>query len=175
MNREEKAQIVEELNGKFDKATFAMVTDYRGLTVPELQELRHELRRNDAEMRVAKNSLLSRAVEGTEFENLQADFIGTSAVAFSYGDPVSPTKILINFSKDHPQLAIRSAVLDGKSLSKEDVVALSKLPSKEVLLGQMLSVWNAVPTGLVRVLGGVQRKFLYALQAVKDNKEQQDN
>lgn len=175
MNREEKAKVVEELSGKFGQASIAIVTDYRGLTVPALQELRHDLRRNDSEIRVAKNSLLSRAVAGTDFEGLQESFTGTTAVAFSYGDPVSPAKILTDFGKSHPELTIRSAVLGGKFLNQDAVMALSKLPSKDVLLGQMLSVLNAVPTGLVRVLSGVPRTFLYALQAIKDQKEQAVN
>ena len=175
MNRDEKATIVEELSGKFAKATLAIVTDYRGLTVPVLQELRHDLRRNDAEIRVAKNSLLSRAVEGTDYEGLRDSFSGTTAVAFSYGDPVSPAKILVKFGKDNPQLAVRSAVLNGKLLSSDELTALSRLPSREVLLGQTLSVMNAVPTGLVRVLSGVPRALLYTLQALGEKKEQAVN
>jgi large subunit ribosomal protein L10 len=172
VTREEKVAEVEELSGKFAKAKIAIVADYKGLTVPVLQELRHNLRRNDAEFRVAKNTLLARAVEDTEFKGLQDQFVGTTAVAVSYGDPVSPTKILTDFCKDHPELKLRSALLDGKLLSVDDITALSKLPSKEVLLGQMLSVMNAVPTGFVRVLSGVPRTFLYALQAIKEKKEQ---
>ena len=172
MNREEKVVEVEELSGKFAKAKIAIVADYKGLTVPVLQELRHNLRRNEAEFRVAKNTLLIRAVEDTEFKGLQEHFVGTTAVAVSYGDPVSPAKILADFCKDHPELKIRSALLDGKLLSADDVTALSKLPSKEVLLGHMLSVMNALPTSLVLVLSGVPRTFLYALQAIKEKKEQ---
>lgn len=175
MNREEKAKVVEELSGKFDQASIAIATDYRGLTVPVLQELRHDLRRNDAEIRVAKNSLLSRAVEGTDYEGLRDSFSGTTAVAFSYGDPVSPAKILVKFGKDNPQLSVRAAVLNGKLLGPDELTALSKLPSREVLLGQTLSVMNAVPTGLVRVLSGVPRALLYTLQAIGEKKEQAVN
>ncbi|MFC1827836.1 50S ribosomal protein L10 [Thermodesulfobacteriota bacterium] len=175
MNRDEKVAEVEELNGKFAKAKIAIVADYKGLTVPVLQELRHNLRRNEAEFRVAKNSLLIRAVEDTEYKGLQDQFVGTTAVTVSYDDPVTPAKILAEFSKDHPELKIRSASLDGKLLSVDEVIALSILPSKEVLLSQMLSVMNAVPTGLVQVLSGVPRTFLYALQAIKEQKEQAAN
>ena len=175
MNREEKVTEVEELSGKFKKATIAIIADYKGLTVPVLQELRHDLRRNDAEFRVAKNTLLIRAVEDTEYKELQEHFVGTTAITVSYGDPVTPAKILADFCKDHPELKIRSASLDGKLLSAEDIISLSRLPSKEVMLGQMLSVMNAVPTGLVRVLSGVPRTFLYALQAIKEQKEQAAN
>jgi len=175
LNREEKVAEVAELSGKFAKAKIAIVADYKGLTVPVLQELRHNLRRNDAEIRVAKNTLLKRAVEDTEYQGLQEYFVGTTAVTVSYGDPVSPAKILTDFCKDHPEMQIRSASLDGKVLTVNEVTALSKLPSKEVLLAQMLSVMNAVPTGLVRVLSGVPRTFLYALQAIKEQKEQAAN
>ena len=175
MNREEKVAEVVELNGKFAKANIAIVAGYKGLTVQVLQELRHNLRRNDSEFRVAKNTLLIRAVEDTDYKGLQEHFVGTTAVTVSYGDPVSPAKILTDFCKDHPELKIRSAALEGKVLSADDITSLSRLPSKEVLLGQMLSVMNAVPTGLVRVLSGVPRTFLYALQAIKDQKEQAAN
>ncbi len=175
MNREEKVAEVEELSGKFAKAKIAIVTDYKGLTVPVLQELRHNLRRNDAEFRVAKNTLLIRAVEDTEYKGLQDHFVGTTAITVSYDDPVTPAKILAEFAKDNPELQVRAALLDGKLLSVEDVSALAKLPSKEVMLGQMLSVMNGVPTGLVLVLSGVPRTFLYALQAIKEQKEQAAN
>lgn len=172
MNREEKAQEVGELSGKFAKATSAIVTDYRSLTVPVFQELRQNLRKNQAELRVAKNSLLSRAVTGTGFEALKGSFTGTTAVAFTYGDPVAAAKTVIEFSKDHPAFTIRGGALGGKLVNSEGITALSKLPGREVLLGQMLSVLNAVPTGLVRVLSGVPRKLLYALQAIHDQKQQ---
>ena len=175
MNREEKVAEVAELSDKFAKAKIAIVADYKGLTVPVLQELRHNLRRNDAEFRVAKNTLLIRAVEDTEFKGLQEYFVGTTALTVSYGDPVSPAKILSDFCKDHPELKIRSASLEGRILSADDITALSKLPGKEVLLSQMLSVMNAVPTGLVQVLSGVPRTFLNALQAIKEQKEQAVN
>jgi large subunit ribosomal protein L10 len=175
VNREEKVAEVAELSDKFAKAKIAIVADYKGLTVPVLQELRHNLRRNDAEFRVAKNTLLIRAVEDTGFKGLQEHFVGTTAVTVSYGDPVTPAKIISDFCKDHPELKIRTGLLDGKLLSTDDITALSKLPSKEVLLSQMLSVMNAVPTGLVQVLSGVPRTFLYALQAIKEQKEQAAN
>jgi large subunit ribosomal protein L10 len=172
LNREEKASIVQELSDKFARAKIAIVTDYRGLTVTELEELRVALRKSDSEVRVAKNTLLRRAVEGTPFEPMNDHFKGTSALTVSYADPVGPAKALVDFAKIHERLLIRTAVMDGKLLSPEDLVALSKLPSKEILLSQLLSVMQAVPTGFVRVLNGVPQKLVYALQAIKDQKEQ---
>ena len=175
MNRDEKAVIVSELNESFSKAKFSVVADYRGLTVSQLQNIRIELRKHNSEIRVAKNTLLKRAVTETDSEVLSDEFVGTTAVVMAYDDPVGPAKALAKFADDHDKFVIRSAVLEGEKLSPEELVALSKLPSKEVLLGQFLSVLNGVPTGLVQVLSGVPRTFVYGLQAIKDQKEQVDN
>lgn len=175
MNRNEKASIVKELNDKFSKAKLAVVTDYRGLTVPAFQTIRRTLRETNAEIRVAKNTLLRRAVKGTEFEAIEPHFSGTTAVTVSYDDPIGPAKALTDFAKDNPQLEIKGAVLDGKSISADDLLALAKLPSKEVLLAKLLSVMQAVPTNFVQVLSGVPRQFVYTLQALKDQKAQEEN
>ncbi len=172
MNRDDKTAIVTQLNDSFSRAKFTVVTDYCGLKVSELQELRIQLRDCGSEIRIAKNTLLKRAVTDTASDILIDDFTGTTAVVVGYDDPVAPAKALTNFAKDHEKLQIRSAALDGEKLTTDELVALSKLPSKEVLLGQFLSVLNSVPTGLVQVLSGVPRTFLYGLQAVKEQKEQ---
>lgn len=175
MNRNEKAAVVADLNGKFAKAKIAIVSDYRGLTVSGFEQLRRELKKNDAEIRVAKNTLLRKAIEGTPFELMTAHLEGTTAITVSYADPVTPAKILTEFAKEHPELQIRSGVLDGKPLTTDDVKALSTLPSRDVLLAQVLSVMQAVPTNFVRVLNAVPLSFLYTLQALKEKKEQENN
>ncbi len=175
MNRDEKSAIVSDLNESFSRVKFAVVADYCGLTVSELQKIRIELRNCDSEIRIAKNTLLRRAVTQTDSEVLSDDFTGTTAVVMAYNDPVAPAKALAKFAEDHEKFIIRSAALEGEKLTMDELIALSKLPSKEVLLGQLLSVLNNVPTGLVRVLAGVPRTFLYGLQAVKDQKEQAEN
>ncbi len=172
MNRDDKSAIVSQLNDSFSRAKFTVVTDYCGLTVSELQELRIQLRDCDSEIRIAKNTLLKRAVTDTASDILSEEFTGTTAIIMGYDDPVAPAKALAKFAEDHEKLQIRAAALEGEKISSEDLLALSKLPSKEVLLGQFLSVLNSVPTGLVQVLSGVPRTFLYGLQAIKDQKEQ---
>ena len=172
MNRDEKASIVDDLSSKFSKAKIAIVTDYKGLKVPVFQEIRRELKKNNAEIQVAKNTLLRLAVKGTAYEILGEHFKGTTALTVSYDDPVASAKALVDFIKTNPQMEIKGAALDGRSLTADDITALSKLPSREVLLAQMLSVMQAVPTNFVQVLAGVPRKLLYLLQAVKDQKEQ---
>ena len=174
MNRDDKSAIVSELNDSFSRAKFTVVTDYCGLTVSELQELRVQLRGFDSEIRIAKNTLLKRAVSDTASDSLVDDFAGTTAVVMAYDDPIGPAKALAQFADTHDKLQIRAAVLEGEKISSDELIALSKLPTKEVLLGQFLSVLNSVPTGLVQVLSGVPRTFLYGLQAVKEQKEQQE-
>lgn len=171
MNRDEKSAIVAELSDQFQRSTFSIVADYCGLTVSQLEKIRQELRDCNSEIRIAKNTLLKRAVTDTSHESLRDDFVGTTAIVMAYDDPVSPAKILAKCAEDHEKFALRSAVLDGEKLTVDNIVALSKLPSREVLLGKLLSVMNGVPTGLVQVLSGVPRTFLCGLQAIKDQKE----
>lgn len=172
MNRDDKATIISELNDSFTRAKFAVVADYCGLKVSELQKIRIELRNCDSEIRIAKNTLLKRAAADTDNAVLSDAFTGTTAVIVAYGDPVAPAKVIAKFADDHDKFKIRCAALDGGKLEVAGVVALSKLPSKEVLLSQFLSVLNGVPTGLVQVLSGVPRTFGYVLNAIKEKKEQ---
>jgi large subunit ribosomal protein L10 len=175
LNRDEKVTIVSELNAAFNRAKLTVVADYCGLKVSEFQKVRIELKECDSEVRVAKNTLLRRAVVDTENAALSDDFTGTTAVVMAYSDPVGPAKAVTSFAKDNDKFVIRSAALDGVKIEIDELIALSKLPSKEVLLGQLLSTWSSVPTGLVQVLSGVPRTFAYALQAIKDQKETGDN
>ena len=172
MNRDEKAAIVAELNESFSRAKFSVVADYCGLTVSDLEKIRRDLRQSSSEIRIAKNTLLRRAVTDTSCESLTDDFTGTTAIVMSYDDPVAPAKVLAKCAETYDKFQLRSAVLEGEKITIDDLVALSKLPSKEVLLGQLLSVMNGVPTAFVRVLSAVPQNLLYGLQAVKDQKEQ---
>lgn len=171
MNRDEKVSKVSALNETFSKAKFAVVTDYRGLKVTEFEKLRRELKKNDAHIQVAKNSLLKLAVKDTDYEILSEYFTGTTAVTVSFEDPVGSAKALSDFAKDYKALVIRSAALDGSVLSGDDVLALSKLPSKPELQAKLLYAMVAVPTGLVQVLSGVPRSFMNVLQAISEQKE----
>lgn len=171
MNRESKALKVNELKDTFAEAKFAVVADYRGLKVTELEQLRASLREQDARIQVAKNTLFKLAVKDTEYEELTQEFSGTTAVAFSFDDPVGPAKALVEFGKDNEALQVKSAMFEGRVLSADDLIALSKLPTKDQLLGQLCGVLAAVPTKLVRTLNAAPSNLVYALQAVKDQKE----
>lgn len=171
MERDEKAAIVQELSEKFAKAKLAVLADYRGLTVHHLQSLRRELRPNSAEVRVAKNTLIKRAIQGTPFAAFESQLQGNTALALTDADPIAPAKILVKFMKDHPALSVKSVILDGKVLTSDDLTALSKLPGINELRAQLLGLMLAVPTSFVRVLNGVPQKAVYLLQAIKDSKE----
>ncbi|WP_028580579.1 50S ribosomal protein L10 [Desulfogranum japonicum] len=171
MDRNQKTDLVSALNETFSKAKFAVVTDYCGLKVTELEELRSNLRENNAQFQIAKNTLLKLAVKGTEYEALAEYFTGTTAVAVSFDEPVGAAKALAKFAKDNENLQIRSAGLEGSLLTADDVVALSKLPSREELLAKLLGTMNAVPTGFVRVLNAIPQKLVYAMGAIRDQKE----
>lgn len=153
------------------KAQFAVVADYRGLKVSQLEKLRREMRQNNAQIQIAKNTLLRLAVQGTAFEGLADKFTGTTAVAFSFDEPVGSAKALSEFAKENEALNIRCGVLDGTLVSAEEIAALAKLPGKDQLRAQLLGLLNAVPTSFVRVLNAVPGKFVYALQAIKDQKD----
>jgi large subunit ribosomal protein L10 len=168
---EQKKAIAEELHEKFKKAKVVIVTDYKGLNVAAVNQLRGKLREADIEYRVAKNSLFARASVDTGVEVIKEQFKGPNAIALSYTDPVAPAKVLTEFIKTNDKLEVKVGVMDGKALNMNDIKALSALPPREVLLSQVLSAMNAIPTGFVRVLSGVPRQFMNVLQAIKEKKE----
>lgn len=171
MKLEEKKQIVLELHEKLSKSKVVIVTDYKGLNVETMTELRRKLRDAQVDYRVVKNTLMVRAAQETSVELIKEQFTGPSAIAMSFDDPVSPAKVLTEFAKKNDKLQIKAGVMEDKVLDLAGIKALANLPSREILLGQLLSVMVGVPTGFVRVLNGVPQKLMYALQAIKDQKE----
>ncbi|PIE59279.1 MAG: 50S ribosomal protein L10 [Desulfobulbus propionicus] len=174
MDRNQKTDLVSELNETFSRAKFAVVTDYRGLKVTELEQLRLVLRETDTRFQIAKNTLLRLAVKGTDYEGLSDSFTGTTAVAFSFEEPVGPAKALTAFCRENEALQIRTAMLEGKVLNADDVVTLSRMPGREELLAKLLGTMSAVPTGFVRVLNAIPQKLVYGLQAIKEQKEKEN-
>jgi len=171
MRLEKKKEIAEKLHEKFQKAEIVILTDYKGLNVLAMNDLRKKLRAENIEYRVVKNTLLARASEDTPAALIRDKFKGPSAVAMSMEDPVAPAKVLSDFAKDNKKLEIMAAVMKGdKLLDLNDIKALSALPSREVMLAQVLSTMNAVPTGLVRALSDVPRRLLNVLNALREQK-----
>jgi large subunit ribosomal protein L10 len=171
MKLDEKKQLVDEMREKISRSKVLIIVDFKGLDVTALSILRKKLRDVGVECKVAKNTLLARAVEQTSASVLRDEFKGPSAAVLSYEDPVAPAKVLIEFAKDNQKLEIKNGVMGGKLLSLNDIKALSDLPSREVLIAKLLSVLVGVPTSFVRVLNGVPQSLLNVLQAIKDQKE----
>lgn len=171
MKIEEKKKIVEDLKEKFATTKVVIVTDYKGLNVSQMTELRRNLSEANVEFQVVKNTLLTRASKNTDAELLVDVFKGPSGIALSFDDPVAPAKVLTQFAKDNQKLEIKAGVMNGKMMDLDAITALSKLPSREELLAQVLATMNAVPTGLVRALSDVPRRMVNALNAIKDQKE----
>jgi large subunit ribosomal protein L10 len=171
MKLDEKKQLVDEMREKFSKTKVLIIVDFKGLDVLSLSLLRKKLRDVGVECKVAKNTLLARAVEETPVAAIKDEFKGPSAVVLGYDDPVAPAKVLIEFAKDNQKLEIKTGIMGGKLMNPSDIKALSDLPSREVLIAKLLSVMVGVPTSFVRVLNGVPQSLLNVLQAVKDQKE----
>ena len=171
MKLDQKKQIVKDLNEKFSRSKIVILTDYKGLDVAEMNDLRRKLREAEIEYKVVKNTLLIRASEETDAALIKDAFTGPSAVALSYDDPVAPAKVLTDFSKNHQKLEIKVGVMNGRVLDLSAIKVLSNLPSREVILSQLLSVLNGVPTSLLRTFNAIPQSFLNVLQAVKEQKE----
>jgi large subunit ribosomal protein L10 len=168
---EQKQKIVEELNDKFKKSKVLIITDYKGLNVTTLNELRRKLRESDIEYRVVKNTLLARAADDTDVSKIKDSFKGPSAIAMSFEDPVAPAKVLTKFAEENKKLEIKIGVMGDRVLNLNDIKALSSLPAREVLLGRVLSAMNGVSTGLVSALSNIPRKMINVIQAIKEQKE----
>ncbi|MCG1024451.1 MAG: 50S ribosomal protein L10 [Dehalobacter sp. 4CP] len=171
-NFEEKQKVVEDIKQKFEGANGVILADYRGLTVSQVTNLRVELRQAGIEYRVLKNTMVRRAADEIGITGLDEFLEGPTALAFS-ADPVAPAKILSEFSKKNKSLTIKAGVLDGKVINAEKVKDLANLPSREVLLSQVLAGMQGPLQGMVNVLQGPIRKFGYALEEVRKLKEAQ--
>ncbi|WP_188881288.1 50S ribosomal protein L10 [Alicyclobacillus cellulosilyticus] len=157
--REEKQQLVREIADKFSRSKSAIVTDYRGLNVAEVTELRRQLRQAGIEFKVLKNTLTRLAAQQAQVDGIEPFLSGPSAWAFSYDDPVAPAKILNDFARNHKALEIKGGVVEGRIVDAAQVADLANLPSRDGLLAMLLSVLQA-PI----------RNFAYAIKQVAEQR-----
>lgn len=169
---ESKKQIVNEISDKLSKSVVAVLTDYRGLNVAEETKLRKDLREAGIEYKVLKNTLTKLAAEKVGLEGLNSHLVGPTAIAFSYEDPVAPARILTKFAKEYKKLVIKSGVLEGKIIDAAAITALAELPSREVLIAQVLAGFQGPISGFVNVMQGNLRNFACVINAIKEKKEQ---
>ncbi len=170
MARPEKEAAVNELIEKLTNSKSVVVTDYKGLDVAEVTELRQKLREAGVEYKVVKNTLARIAAKKAEVEDINQFFVGPTALAFGVEDAVSPAKVLVDFAKDHKNLEIKGGALSGQIISLDKVKSLADIPSREVLLAKALAGMKAPITGLVNVLQGNMRGLVMVLNQIKEQK-----
>jgi large subunit ribosomal protein L10 len=156
MNRDEKATAIEEIAADIEAAEAIFAVDYRGISVPQAAELRSKLRESDASFRIVKNRLTKIAAEKAgEAERLNELLQGPTALAFVRGDTAQAAKAITSFNKEHDVLTFKGGFMDGTSLDEDAFKAISRLPGREVLNGQLAGVVASPLTGLVRGLGSM--------------------
>ena len=165
-----KEQKIAHIKDYAQKAKVAVVTNYKGLTVEEITNLRRELQKDGGDYMVTKNTLAKIAVKGTEYEVMTEKLTGPVAIAFGFEDPVAPAKAVKAFIDKAKKGEILGAVLDGKLLSVEETKALASLPSKEELFAKMLGSINSPASGIVGCVNGVMASLTRAIAAVRDQK-----
>lgn len=151
MNRAEKKDLVTSLNGSFGGAEAVIITHYKGLSVAEITSLRSKVRGSGASIKIAKNKLVKRALEGTEFESLSGLLSGPTAITFSK-DPVSAAKTIVSFAKENEKLVIIGGALGKQPLAANDVKALAELPSLDEIRAKLLALINTPATRLATLL-----------------------
>lgn len=171
MPRAEKEKAVQDIQEKFKKAQAVFLFEYHGLNVADMTGLRMKLREGQGELKVLKNTLVKKALEGSPLKEMIAvDFKGPIACAFGYSDAVATAKVLVDFKKEDQSLNFKSGVLKEQKIQVQEIKALAKLPSREVLLAHLVGTLAAPISSFVSVLAAVPRKFLYALRAIEEKK-----
>lgn len=170
MNKQEKEQEITRLSEALRANPPLFVLEYRGLTVNQVSALRKKVRATASRYKVVKNRLALRAVKGTPFEALSPHFKGPTAIAYSTEDPAALAKALAEFSKDNQGIAVRAGLVDGRVIDAQAVKALATLPSRSVLISQLLAVLNAPMTHLVRVLQGPARNLVMTVDQIARKK-----
>jgi len=170
LSLEQKQATVSEVQAKLQGAQTVIVAEYRGLNVERVTQLRSKARKSGVYLRVLKNTLARRAVQGTPFEKLSEQMVGPLMYGISQ-DPVAGAKVLSEFAKDNELFVIKAGAMPGSVMSAKDIKALAQLPSREELLATLLGTLQAPMTKLVRTLNEVPGKLVRTLAAYRDARE----
>lgn len=169
-NRKEKEIKVEEIKEDLRNSKVIVLTDYRGLTVAQINNLRRILKEEGGQYKVVKNTLTLLALKEVGLEKLDPYLEGPTAIAYGYDEPVMPVKLLVKFAKENDNLSIKAGALEGNVLEESELRRISELPSQEVLLGRALGCFQGPLRGFLGVLQGNILNFVYVLNAVKEQK-----
>ena len=161
----QKAKTIDKLSEQFSRAQLTIVTDYRGLTVGDLQTLRGNLRPFGAEFHIAKNTLARIAATNAGIEGLDRVLEGPTAIVLAYDDIVGPSKAISDFARTSRILSVKGGVMNQKFIAAADVEAVASLPSREVLLSRLVGMLQSPMAGTVGVLSGPSRSLAYVMQA----------
>lgn len=171
MTRAEKEALVQQLAEKLQRAEAVVLADFRGLNVAATNDLRARLRQQGVEYRVIKNTLIRRAAAQAGIEGLDGLLEGPTALAFGYDDPVVPARELARFAKDFNQLQIKGGILQGRVIDSKEIQRIAELPSRDELLAKVVGGMQAPLYGLVGVLSATLRSFVYAVDALRRQRE----
>lgn len=169
MARPDKVAAVADVKDRFESSAAMLLTNYRGLSVAELQELRAELRKANATYRVSKNTLIRRALNDAGVDELDEMLVGPTALVFCQEDPVGPAKALKAFLKDHPDLQFKGAYFDGAAMDAEEALKLADLESREDLLAKLAGLMYGALANTARLLQALPEKQARLLQALVDD------
>ncbi len=172
LNLEGKKEVVAEFSARLANAQAVVLAEYRGLPVEKITQLRAKARASGVYLRVLKNTLARRAVQGTPFEKLADQMVGPLAYGVS-DDPVSAAKLLHAYAKENDKLVIKGGAIPGQVMNAKEVGSLAALPSREELIAKLMGTMQAPVTTFVQTLNQVPSKFVRTLAAVRDQKEQQ--
>jgi large subunit ribosomal protein L10 len=170
MNKTEKAEMVESLGGDLAKSSNAILFAFAGLKVPEVTELRRQVRGTQSKYLVVKNTLALRATKGTALEAVAEHFTGATAVVYNKTSPVALAKVLTNFAKTNPNLVFKAAVIDGQAVAASEIKTIAELPSREELVSKLLFVMQSPMRRLVTVLNGPVRNLAGVMSQIADQK-----
>jgi len=171
LNLEQKKTIVSEVAGVAKNALSAVAADYRGLTVAEMTDLRIKAREMGVYLRVIRNTLARRAVEGTDFACLHESLTGPLIFAFTQEEPGAAAKLMYDFIKDHEVLEVKALAINGKLLPVSELAAIAKLPSRDEAIATLMSVMTATITQFVRTMAEPHAKLVRTMAAVRDKKQ----